>query len=253
MIKRITFASRRADLTRASFASVWPEAVAGCSEAPVDVRPARVTVATSLAQLNPGDATYDGVVNAWFTDDEHLARFDAWLGTAHGRSVRGRILQIIDAPASPEVVVDEVVLRGEDWLEQRWRDGSDQLKHLALAQRAEGLTAADFAERWEAHAGQISRPGTSAATAIPDELRGCAYVQNHPRPLASDESDESADAVESAYDAVNEVYFDDFEGLRSRIDWFEANEVGVSGDELFGPSTFLAVREVVVLPAPTPV
>ena len=71
--------------------------------------------------------------------------------------------------------------------------------------------------------------------------------------FASDESDESADAVESAYDAVNEVYFDDFEGLRSRIDWFEANEVGVSGDELFGPSTFLAVREVVVLPTPTPV
>jgi len=154
--------------------------------------------------------------------------------------VRGRITQLLDEGASPEIVVDEVVLRGDDWLDQRWRDGSDQLKHLALARRAEGLTIEEFSERWQAHAGHVSTPGArSPSSAIPAEVQGLAYVQNHLRVGATDDL---------GYDAVNEVYFDELESLRARIAWFEENEVGVTGDDLFGPSVFLAVREVVVLP-----
>jgi hypothetical protein len=241
VIKRITFASRRTDLTRASFASVWPEAVAGSSEAPAELRPVRVTVATSLAQLMPGDAPHDGVATAWFTDDEHLAQFDAWLGTAHGRSVRGRIVQLIDDDASSAIVAEEAILRGADWLDEHWREGSDQLKHLVLARRAPGLSSAEFADRSQARG---VRSGTDlAATVVPDEVGGRAYVENHPCAL---------ETGDWAYDAVNEAYFDDLDSLRARIAWFESHEAEATGDELFGPSRFLAVREVIVLPMTAP-
>lgn len=46
-----------------------------------------------------------------------------------------------------------------------------------------------------------------------------------------------------AYDAVNEVYFDDLDGLRARIAWFAEHFDGVGEDDLAGESWFVAVRE----------
>jgi len=129
-----------------------------------------------------------------------------------------------------EVVAEEVVLRGSEWLEARWRDGGERYKHVAFARRAEGLTPAQFAERWRSHAGSLG------GVPIPDEAKGRAYAQNHPLPR---------DVGEWPFDAVNEVWFDDLDGLRRRVEWF-AEHHDPSGDDLFGPSRFLAVREVLV-------
>jgi hypothetical protein len=126
------------------------------------------------------------------------------------------------------VVAEEAVLRGAGWLEQRWRDGGSMVKHMALATRAAGLTQAEFAARWRAHA------GTAGGTPIPDEARGLAYVQNHPVP------------GEWPYDAVNEVYFRDLDGLRRRAEWFRSNVPAPADGSLFGQSWLLAVREVVI-------
>jgi hypothetical protein len=166
----------------------------------------RVVVCTVLPEFTP-HAPYRILTIEWFADD--------------GRP----------DPAGG-VLAEEVVVRGVDWLAGRWRDGRSRLKHVALAERADGLTAAEFALRWREHAGRYRRPGESVATEIPELARGCAYVQNHPLP-----------GVEQRYDAVTEVWFDDLAGLEARIAHFGT---AAPADGLFGTSTFLAVREDVV-------
>ena len=71
MIKRISFAARRADLTVA----------AASAQAPPGARPSRVTVSTSLPELTGPDPRHDGIVMEWFTDAAHLRRFQDWLGS----------------------------------------------------------------------------------------------------------------------------------------------------------------------------
>jgi len=219
VIKRITFATRAP--------GVPPDAYAATS-APDVARPARVTVCTALPGLGDGEPEHDVIGFEWFTDVAHVERFEGWL-EAEGSRIRepGTVL-----------VADELVLRGADWLEQRWRDGGERFKHMALALRAPGLTAAEFSERWRNHAGRVGRAGAPAIV-IPDSARGQAYVQNHPRARPRSTGD-------WAYDAVNEVYFDDVEGLQARVDWFREN-FDASGDELVRASWFVAAREEVLL------
>jgi hypothetical protein len=218
MIKRFTFARRRRGVAPAAFRATWLGAVGWATLAPADARPARVASCLVIPGLD-ADPQHDGVGVEWFTDADHLGRFLGWLDGQSGAPIR-RL-----AECDPVVLIaEERVLRGPGWLERRWCGGRPKLKHLALARRAPGLTAAEFSERWRAHAGSLG------ATVIPDEARGQAYIQNHP-------------CAESAYDAVNEVYFDDVEGLRMRIAWFRANSVGETADDLFGQSWFVPVRE----------
>lgn len=277
MIKRISFATRRQDLTVTAFAAAWPSAVAGeaarAANAPSGVRPLRVAVCTILPELTGPHPRHDGIVLEWFTDAAHLRRYRGWLGggsgTGDGSGTEApktpktpktlpipktppipKAPQAPDAPpaaalldpgASPVIVAEEAVLRGAGWLDRRWRDGGDRLKHMALAVRAAGLTPAEFSRAWRSRAGQVRRAGATQVTAIPDEVRGRAYVQNHPD-LAG----------ERAYDAVNEVWFDDLAGLRARVEWFRANlsgpaEPGPAEADLIRQSWFIAVREHVVL------
>ena len=49
-----------------------------------------------------------------------------------------------------------------------------------------------------------------------------------------------------AYDALNEVWFDDLDGLRARVEWFAANPPAVGDGSLFRQSWFLAALELVV-------
>lgn len=166
----------------------------------VDPSPAahRVAVCTVLPDLTP-DVAHDRVLLEWFDD-------------------------LPEPNGAPCMVVDEHVVRGADWLDQRWRAGGPRLKHMALAARAPDLTAEEFSERWRRHAGSV---GT---TPIPEVARGQAYVQDHPLP------------GDWAYDAVTEVWFDDEAGLRARIAFFD--EVGIAGaGDLVRDASFLAVRE----------
>jgi hypothetical protein len=148
---------------------------------------------------------HEPVVIEWFRDAGHLA----------------------EAPVDGVVVVaEEHVLRGADWLEARWAAGGSRFKHMAVAQRAAGLTRAEFQDRWR------NRAGSVGATPIPDDAKGLAYVQNHPVP------------GEWAYDAVNEVWFDDEASLAVRVRWFAENLAGQE-DDLVGRHRFLQVVEEV--------
>ena len=160
MIKRIVFGGTATD--------------ARAADAAHDVRPLRAAVCTALPGVLDSEPKHDNVTLEWFADPAHLERFEAWLDASDPRAV--------DAPT---VVADELVLRGADWLEQRWRDGGPKLKHMALATRPSELSAAEFSGRWRTQAGAVTRGGTR--TEIPVEARGLAYVQNHPRSRAAGE------------------------------------------------------------------
>ena len=235
MIKRIRFATRPAaaaagGTAAGDFAAAWRAAVAGALAAPPDARPVRVAVCTALPELTP-DPRHDGIGLEWFTDAGHLARFESWLSSPAGRLVDELLARAVDPAASPVVVAREHVMRGADWLERRWRDGGERLKHMAIARRAAGLTPAEFSERWRGRAGRVG------AVVIPESARGQAYLQNHPLPRSSGEW---------AYDALNEVYVDGLDGMRARIAWFAENLDGRGEADLVGQSWFVAAREEVL-------
>jgi hypothetical protein len=226
LIKRIRLATGKSGLGAAGFAAAWREAVAAVASAPQPARPARITVSTALRDVAPGQK-YDGVGIEWFTDAEHLLRFESWLGGVRGE-LPGRLLEVaVDVDASPVVVADERVNRGAGYLEARWQGGGPKIKQLAIATRAAGLTLQQFLDLWRGRAGKIG------AKPIPEAYRGLAYVQNHPRVLPG---------ADWAYDAVNEVYFDDTGSLLARIDYF-AKELNDAEDDLVGANWFLAVQE----------
>jgi hypothetical protein len=103
---------------------------------------------------------------------------------------------------------------------------------MALARRAAGLTPGEFSERWKGRAGTISS-GAGPPITIPERARGLAYVQNHPR----------AGTGVNAYDALNEVYFDDVDALRARIEWFDQNLRDRAEADLVSESWFVAASE----------
>jgi hypothetical protein len=227
LIKRIRLATARRGLGREEFAGGWREAVAAAASAPASARPARLTVSVALPEIT-ADQRHDGVALEWFADREHLRRFESWLGAPAGRAVQRLRSEVIEFDASPVVVTSERVARGADWLDRRWRDGGPKLKQLALATRADGLTLPQFLDRWR------TRAGTVGAAPIPDAYRGLAYVQNHP--LADGDRD-------WAYDAINEVYFDDADSLLARIAYFERELAGGADSDLVSANWFLAVSE----------
>jgi hypothetical protein len=209
VIKRLRFGDHPA----------WRDAMASSLDVPVDTRPIRIVASTVLPAHDDETTRHLGVAEEWFVDEEHLRRFDA-LNAAGDDGVEGAV-----------VVADPVVLRGAEWLERRWLDPTPRFKHMALAARAPGLTPTEFSARWRDHAGRAA--GASGTTVIPDDVKGLAYVQDHP--LVSDGA--------AAYDAVNEVYFEDLDALQRRVDWFRENEIGREPDDLFGATSFLVVRE----------
>jgi hypothetical protein len=235
VIKQFTFVNRAADVSAATFGTQVRDLFGDRADAPTAVRPLRVALCTVLTREDPSPR-HDGIGIEWFEDDAHLARFEKW------RSAAAPTVQDSAAVADPGhgrvvVSVSEVVLRGAPWLEARWREGGAKFKHMAIARRADHLTPAEFSRRWRAHAGTVSRGGAPDPLVIPDDVRGLAYVQDHPV---------RRDDVVWAYDAINEAYFDDLEGLRRRASWFEEN-VGLDAQQdLVGDRWFLSVREDVL-------
>ncbi|HKE72356.1 MAG TPA: hypothetical protein VKB57_02005 [Acidimicrobiales bacterium] len=93
--------------------------------------------------------------------------------------------------------------------------GGERYAMMSVARRRPGLSRAGFAARWRAEAGRLG------AEAIPADVRGAAYVQDHP--VGDD----------PPVDAVNEAWFADLDGLRRRAEWFAARPVP---PELFDPA-----------------
>jgi hypothetical protein len=223
MIKRILFATRKHDLTAPAFPAAWRDGFSLSVDAPADTRPLRAAMSTVMADVTPVPK-HDGIGLLWFADGDHQARYESWLSTSGAAQ---RLHRAIEADQSPVVVADEHVMRGAEWLDQRWRDGGSKLKHMAIARRAKDLTLREFFELWQSRAGKI---GT---VVIPDEARGLAYVQNRPQ----------LGEIDWAYDALNEVYFDDLDGLQARITYFQETMRDESEADLVSEGWFVAAQE----------
>jgi hypothetical protein len=228
VIKRLRFVRRHPGVTAEEFAREWPRTLASTRRGPEAVRPSVLTLGLAVPEIACSELLFDAVELAGFEDARHLARFER-SGPARSPA------DALEAPDPVLIVAEEHVLRGADWLRAHRDDGPPAYLHLALARRAEGLTPAEFARRWREHAGTVGGHGTAPATPIPADVRGQAYVQNHPCPRPDGEW---------PYDAVNEVYLADEEALRARASWFAATLPRTSGDALFARSSFLTLREI---------
>ena len=132
------------------------------------------------------------------------------------------------------IIAEEHILRGADWLERRWRERTPKYKHMALARRAAGLSAAEFSERWRNRPGRIGNGAAAPTVEIPAAARGLAYVQNHP-------------IHEAQYDAINEVYFDDIASMQSRIAFFKGHNAAQADADLVSEACFVIVEEQLLL------
>jgi hypothetical protein len=151
----------------------------------------------------------------WLADADAgwAAASEAWLGVA-GLGL---------GTGSCQVAVEEVVARGADRYRARWATGDERFKMMSFGRRNPALSRDEFAARWRGHGGRLG------GEAIPEDVRGEAYVQDHPLPLDGGGG--------PAFDAVNEVYLDGLDALRRRRDWFAARQAGAGrpADELMAP------------------
>lgn len=76
MIKRMEFATRRRDVTLATFAESWRDVVSGRAEAPRPVRPRHI--ALKLALVGEAPVSKHGGVSVEVDDRSHLERFEEW-------------------------------------------------------------------------------------------------------------------------------------------------------------------------------
>jgi hypothetical protein len=169
-------------------------------------RPVRVALGWPLVVDGFPVPRFAAVDLQWFADARSALENGAWLASVDPELGIGSAL--LDG-GSCQVVAEEVVLRGQDYLGARWAGGGERYKMMSFGRRNPRLTPEQFSLRWRREAGRLG------GDAIPEEVRGLAYVQNHPVAL---------DGHEWPFDAVNEVYFDRLDDLRRRRAWFTARQ-----------------------------
>jgi hypothetical protein len=169
-------------------------------------RPARAALCRPLALAGAAPAIFSAVELTWFDSVGSALDHDQWLATTD-RELAAGSSRLAGPPVT--VVADEVVARGADYLERRWRQGGTRYKMMSLGRRRQGLTLAEFSRQWRSQAGRLGD------AAIPSAYLGEAYIQNHPLQM---------DGADWPFDAVNEVYFDDLGALEGRRAYFEDNE-----------------------------
>ena len=222
MIKCIQLSTEPAALSHQDFVARWSRSLADAIAAAGSDAPLRAVACRVLHDVDGCTAPHDAIVLEWFRDMAALRRYEA---------------RVPVQPAADGVVIiaEEHVMRGSDWLERRWSATTlePKYKHMALARRAAGLSAAQFSERWRNRPGRIGGTTTAPALEIPAAARGLAYVQNHA-------------VQEGMYDAINEVYFDDLSTMRSRIAFFANHDVLKADAELVSAACFAIVEEYVI-------
>ena len=176
--------------------------------------PYRVAVATPVASADLPEPRFAAVDIQWFDGAEAALAQERWL-----RSVDPEL-----GGAAWQVVAEELVLRGQDYVRRRWEAGGPRYKMMSFGRRNPRLTAEEFSTRWRDHAGQLG------GERIPDDVRGLAYVQNHPLRV---------EGRTWPLDAINEVYVEDLGQLRRRYAYLAARQAGQPGqgaDGLMSPT-----------------
>jgi hypothetical protein len=206
------------DVPGAGLVAAWERAMACCPDLG---RPSRVVVGEPVELDGLEAAGFAGVDVQWFPGEDGALVNEAWL------------VHVGLGSAAARVVAEEVVVRGADYLRARWAGGGERFKMMSFGRRNPRWTQAEFSERWRTEAGRVG------GSTIPDELRGLAYVQNHPLP-----------GREWPYDAVNEVWFERLDHLRRRGEFLAERLAAAppAADGLMAPTGngAMFVRETVI-------
>jgi hypothetical protein len=171
--------------------------------------PYRVAVATPVESADLPAPPFAAVDLQWFDGAEAALGHESWL-----RSVDPGL-----CVGTWQVVAEELVLRGHDYLRARWESGGRRYKMMSFGRRNPRLTPEEFSARWRSHAGRLG------GERIPDDVRGLAYVQNHPLLVAG---------RTWPLDAVNEVYVEQLDDLLRRHAYLASRQQ--SADDLMSPT-----------------
>jgi len=169
-------------------------------------RPVRVALAVPLALPELPPPRYAAVDLQWFAHVGEGLASEAWIGAVDRDLCLG---SPVFGPGSCRVVAEEVVGRGQAHLDARWEAGGERFKMMSFGRRHPSLSPEEFSARWRAEAGRLG------GEQIPDDVRGSAYVQNHPVRL---------DGHAWPLDAINEVYLERLDDLRRRAAWMAARQ-----------------------------
>ena len=208
MRKQFDLVRRRAALTVEEFTSSFVAALAGADVVrAADGGIRRVVVGRVLEPRPDVERPFDALVETWVDDQTDLA---VW-GEPFGEWLRTDVSDLVDGPASLSLCVKELPLRGADYLARRFasRDPARVVKSYSFSHRADGLTLTEFSQLWRTHHGPL------AGQRMPPAVQGFAYVQNHALPVQSGEP---------AFDGVAEIYLQDVETYRRRLEWFNSQD-----------------------------
>lgn len=190
--------------------SRWARALTGDAAAtppggPVG-RPVRVALAVPVDLPGLPPPRFAAIDLQWFADSGEALANEAWLDAVDPALCGGSSLL---GAGSCLVLADEVVLRGRDYVVARWEQGGDRYKAMHFGRRNPTLTPQEFSARWRRQAGRLGDEE------IPGDVRGLAYIQNHPVPVTGHVW---------PLDAVNEVYVERADHLVRRASWFAARQ-----------------------------
>jgi hypothetical protein len=201
MIKTFTLLRRNQAVSRDRFAERWDALDAEVSRA-YSAGPSGLVHGSAL-QLGTTAAPYDGVTVAWYPDESSYGQFAASLAadTAHGRDWA----EIVDTGSTVELIVEERVVRGEEWIAERWSTRAEDTVFMltAFIERRAATTRDAFRDYWWLD----HRP--LANRLIPPDAQGSAYLQNV---VIGD--------VPSQWDGVGELYLDSLAQLPPRAAFF---------------------------------
>jgi hypothetical protein len=203
-------------------------------------RPDRVVLGVPVAEPDFPPPPYAAVDIQWFATAADALANEEWLVSVDPSLALG--WPPVGGGPSCRVVATELPLRGPEDPAALWATGGERFVMMSFGRRDPRLTLPEFLERWRHEAGSLG------GQAIPDEVRGHAYVQDHPLVLPGHEW---------SYDAVNEVHLAQLDHLRIRRDWFAARQdaaLRAGADGFMDPgstgSLFLRAAPVSLLPPP---
>ena len=204
MIKTFSILRRNPTITREEFADQWRDFDQELVSA-VSSPPERLVHCHAL-KLGRSEPRHDGVRIVWHTDDD--ARKE--LAAAAAASERSEPWAAITDPAATiELIMDERVVRGDDWLTARWTTRADENVYMLLGfiERKASLTIPEFRDYWwDTH-----RP--LANRLIPVDAQANAYVQNR-----------VFDDSTAPWDGCGELYLDSLDLLSARAAFFGGPE-----------------------------
>jgi len=196
VIKRVTFVRRASTAPVETFAAQWRSAtLARVESLPPSLRPIRL--AHCVVRSGATKPPWDGVAISWHQTTSLESWTNSW---AHADSP-------LDGPGV-SVTVEERIVEGGDWLDDRWRDGGAMgFVLIGLIEAADGLSRAAFRDYW------WDRHRPLANSLVPVDLAPVAYVHDYVL-------DDGAVAAGFTWAGIGEMYERSPSTARQRGEWF---------------------------------